>query len=108
MVFSTYSYSSGAGIYAFPLCGNLNDFNGIFLRTGDGKRAGEGEDKGKTIREMHSKKEIERSIPEMTEPEAAGWEDYPREGDVELITGIGLPAVLDRVPDPMKYGTDPG
>jgi hypothetical protein len=46
VVFSTYSYSSGAGIYAFSLCRNLNAVKGVFLRKANGKRAGEFADKG--------------------------------------------------------------
>ena len=34
VVFATYSYSSGAGIYAFSLFRNSNDFNRLFLWTG--------------------------------------------------------------------------
>ena len=46
VVFATNSYSSGAGIYAFSLCRNLNDFNGGFLWTGSGERAGGSGEKG--------------------------------------------------------------
>jgi len=40
VVFATYSCSFGAGIYAFSLYRNLNDFKGIFLWTGGRKRTG--------------------------------------------------------------------
>jgi hypothetical protein len=44
--FATNSCSFGTGIYALSLYGNLNDFKGVFLWTGGGKRAGVFEDAG--------------------------------------------------------------
>jgi hypothetical protein len=38
--FATYSCSFGAGIYAFSLHRNLNDFTGLFFWTGGKERAG--------------------------------------------------------------------
>jgi hypothetical protein len=60
-VFATNSYSSGAGIYAFSLFRNLNDFSGGFFRTGTGERAGDGEDAGSDIREWRGGSDLLRS-----------------------------------------------
>jgi hypothetical protein len=40
VVYATYSCFLGTGIYALSMGRILNDFKGVFLRTGGGKRTG--------------------------------------------------------------------